>query len=94
MKRIKVAFIYHKSNIFLSGTHYDNTYYHFFISALKRNKEIDVTYFPTDEIFDASILKNKFDVILLWVNFKFGMPEKILGINDFKYGKWYGSCIK
>ncbi len=82
MKRIKVAFIYHKSNIFLSGTHYDNTYYHFFIRALKRNKEIDVTYFPTDEIFDASILKNKFDVILLWVNFKFGMPEKILGINE------------
>ena len=82
MRKIRVAFIYHKSNIFLSGKHYDNTYYNFFISALKRNEKIDVTYFPTENIFDASILKDSFDIILLWVNFKFGMPQKILGINE------------
>jgi len=82
MKKIRVAFIYHKSNIFLSGNHFDNTYYHFFMNALKRNEEIDVTYFPTDDIFDASILKNKFDIILLWENRTFGMPKEILGIQE------------
>ena len=76
------AFIYHKSNVFLTGHHYDNTYYHFFMNALQRNEKIAVSYFPTEDIFDASILKDKFDVILLWVNFKFGMPKKILGIKE------------
>jgi hypothetical protein len=82
MKKIRVAFIYHKSNIFLSGNHFDNTYYHFYINALKRNETLEVTYFPTDDIFDASILKDKFDVILLWENSDFGMPKELLGIQE------------
>jgi len=79
-KKIRVALIYEKSNIFMTGTHFDNTYYHFFVSALQRNEDIEVTNFLTGKIFDASILKNKFDIILLWANAKFGMPEKILNI--------------
>lgn len=79
-KKIRVALIYEKSNIFMTGKHYDNTYYHFFVSALQRSEDLEVTNFPTDEIFDASILKNKFDIILLWLNGKFGMPQKILNI--------------
>ena len=60
MRKIKVAFIYKGSNIFLSGKHFDNTYYHFFMEALKRNQSLEMTYFPSETVFDASILKDKF----------------------------------
>ena len=82
MKKIRVAFIFESSNIFLSRHHFDNTYYHFFINALKRNERLEMTYFPTKEIFDASILKDNFDIILLWQNTEFGMPKEILGIQE------------
>ena len=82
LKKIKAACIYKSSNIFLSGTHFDNTYYHFFMNALKRNSKLEMTYFPTKDVFDASILKNKFDIILLWQNNEFGMPKEIIGIQD------------
>lgn len=82
-KKIKVAFIYGDSNVFLTGQHFDNTYYHFFMDALKRNKRIDIIYFPS-RIFDAAILKGKFDIILLWTNHNFGMPEKILNMQELE----------
>jgi len=82
LKKIKVAFIFKSSNIFLTGKHFDNTYFHFFMNALKRNTRLELTYFPTKQIFDASILKDKFDIILLWQNFDFGMPEEIIGIQE------------
>ena len=82
LNKIKVACIYESSNIFLSGTHFDNTYYHFFMNALKRNSKLETTYFPTKDVFDASILKDKFDIILLWQNNEFGMPKEIIGIQD------------
>jgi len=81
-RKIKVAFIYRDPNIFLSGKHFDNTYYHFFINSLKRNPKIEVTNFPTGEEFDASILKDKYDIILLWANIQFGMPNEMIGIQD------------
>ena len=84
MNKIRVAFIYHESNVVLSGNHYDNTYYHFFMKALKRNEQIKVTYFATKDIFDSLILKDKFDIILLWQNSSFGMPKKILNIKNLK----------
>jgi hypothetical protein len=79
-KKIRVAFIYHKLNIFLTGEHFDNTYYHFYMNALKRNEQIEMSYFPTNKEFDAEILKNNFDIILLWGNQPFGMPENIKNI--------------
>ena len=82
MRKIKVAFIYHENNEYLSGTHYDNTYYNFFMKALRENNEIEIQDFPTKEIFDASILKNKFDIILLYENNEYGMPSEIVGIQD------------
>ena len=82
LKKYKVAFVYEKSNIYLSGKHYDNVYYNFFMNALKRNESLAVTYFPTEKTFDAIQLKNKFDVILLWENNTYGMPEEIYNIED------------
>ena len=52
-EKIRVALIYHKNSKFLSGKHFDNTYYNFFIKAWKRNSSLDVTYFPTDNKFDV-----------------------------------------
>ena len=78
--KLRIAFIYHKDNPFMTGNHFDNTYYHFFVTALKRNQNIDITYFPVKESFDTSILKNEFDVILLWSNADSGNPDELLGI--------------
>ena len=81
-KKIRVAFIYKKSNIFLTLKHFDTTYYHFFMDALKRNTRIDVTYFPSDNEFDTNILKGKFDIILLYENWNHNVPDKLIGIDN------------
>jgi hypothetical protein len=77
MDKIKVAFIYKASNIFMTGKHFDNNYYNFFLKALPRNKNIEVTNFIEEEKFDIKKLENKFDVILLWQNNEFGTPDLI-----------------
>ena len=81
MDKIKVAFIYKASNIFMTGKHFDNNYYNFFIKALSRNQKIEVTNFTEEEKFDVSKLNNKFDIILLWENNEFGTPD-LVGIRD------------
>ena len=80
--KIRVAFIYKDDNIFLSGQHFDNCYYHFFMNSLRRNKRLAVTNFPTKSEFDASVLRNQFDIILLWSNADSGMPNEIKGIQE------------
>ena len=77
MDKIKVAFIYKASNIFMTGKHFDNNYYNFFLKALPRNRNIEVTNFTEEEKFDIEKLENKFDVILLWQNNEFGTPDLI-----------------
>ncbi len=81
-EQIRVAFIYKESVPFLSPKYYDTTYYHFFMNALKRNKRIQVTYFPGEKKFDVRILKGKYDVILLYENWNWGVPDELIGIND------------
>ena len=39
----------------MTGTHFDNTYYYFFVNALRRNEDLEVTNFFTGKIFDTSI---------------------------------------
>ena len=34
--------------------------------------------------FDCAELKDDFDTVILWENGAFGMPKKIIGINDLK----------
>lgn len=77
---LKIAFIYKQDYVFLSGNHFDNTTFHFFMNALKRNKKIDVTYFPSSSTFDTTVLKDKFDAILLPNNNTDGTPDKLSGI--------------
>ena len=54
MDKIKVAFIYKTSNIFMAGKHFDNNCYNFFIKALSRNQKIEVTNFTEEKKFDIS----------------------------------------
>jgi len=75
MNKIKVAFIYHESNIFLTGNHFDNTTYYFFMLALKRNSKINISYFPEEKSFDTMKLKNKYDIILIAENHSDATPE-------------------
>ena len=82
MKKIKTAFIYKKSNPYMSQTAWATTYYHFFMNALNRHDELEMTYFPAENEFDAAKLKNKFDIILLWENHPWGTPDVLHGISD------------
>lgn len=81
-QKIQVAFVYKDSCEFLSEKFFAKAYYHFFMEALKRNKRIDVTYFPAGINFDASTLKGKFDVILLSDNSSYGTPDELIGIKE------------
>jgi len=81
-KKIRVAFIYKASNPYMSKTAWATTYYHFFMDALKRHKELEVSYFPAENSFDTYKLKNNFDVILLWENHPWGTPNELIGIQN------------
>ena len=83
-KKIKVCLIYHKSNFFLTGKHFDNTHYHFFITSLKRNKDLELQLIPTEDVFDFSKLRGKYDIILLWENGSFGMPKNMQDIKEIE----------
>ncbi len=80
MEKIKTAFIYKESNPYMSKTAWATTYYHFFMNALKRHPSLDMSYFPAEKTFDATKLKNKFDIILLWENHPWGSPDVLEGI--------------
>jgi hypothetical protein len=75
-----VALIYKDNYIFLNKEHFDKTTYYFFMDALKRNRDLDITYFPTKNSFDCSKLKGKFDIILLPNNNIDGTPDELIDI--------------
>ena len=53
------------------------------MNALKRNERITITYYPTNEIFNISEIKNDTDIILLAENGITGdicMPNEIKNI--------------
>ena len=79
--KIKIAFIYKPSNQFLTGQHFDNNYYNFFMKALKRNPRIDVTYFGEEIKFDGSNLGKDFDVVFLADYAGKQTPDAITGMD-------------
>jgi len=82
--KIKVAFIYKGSHVFFSGKHFDSTYYHFFMDALKRNQRMEITYFPVESIFDVTKLNNTFDIILLFGNHSWEIVDELKGIDKLE----------
>ena len=92
MRKIKVAFIYKTSNPFMSGKHFDNTWYNFHVNSLQRNNDIDVSYFHSEDKLDASVLKDRFDIILLLSNDFSSMPKELVGIDDLDIPTICGVC--
>lgn len=82
MRKIKTAFIYNPLNPYMSKTAWATTYYHFFMNALNRHPELEMSYFPAEDEFDTKKLDGKFDIILLWENHPWGSPKTLLGIKD------------
>ena len=82
IKKIRIAFIYKRLNEFLTGKHFDNTTYDFFMKALPRNNYLDVSYFNAEKSFDTTKLKDKYDVILLSDNHSGGTPDELQGIHS------------
>ena len=87
-KKISVALIYRKSYNFFQPDHFDRTSYDFFFKALKRNKQLEVSYYPCGKKFDVSKIKGKCDIILLPNNRAVdyddgstdGAPDELIGI--------------
>ena len=92
MKKIKVAFIHKTSNPFMSGKHFDNTWYNFHVNSLQRNNDIDVSYFHSEDKLDTSVLKDGFDIILLLSNDFSSMPKELVGIDDLDIPTICGVC--
>jgi len=76
-EKFRIAVIYKKSDVVLSGNFFANAYYNFFMLALKRNEYLDVKYFPVDKSLNVKAIQNEIDVILIPV-----YPGELVGIQD------------
>lgn len=84
-RKITVCVVYHKDQYYLSGKHFDNTFYRFFFDGFDANERIDATQIcvPTGD-FDCRRLK-RFDVVFFypckggWWKVALRNPEAIKG---------------
>jgi len=81
-RKIRVALVYKKSYNYFQPDHFDQTSYDFFFKALKRNMQLEISYYPCEKKFNISKIKNKCDVILLPNNRTDGSPDVIIGIKN------------
>jgi len=90
---MKVAFIYRKSNYFLSGTHFDNCTYNLYYGALKRNPRIELDFVCDDVCIDMSIANN-YDAVIVYDVTRWGGPDKFINVDKVKVPKicMIGDC--
>ena len=81
-KKIRVALVYKKSYNFFQPDHFDRTSYDFFFKALKRNRQLEISYYPCEKKFDVSKIKGICDIILVPNNRTDGCPDTIIGIKN------------
>jgi len=84
---VKIAFIYRKNQYYIAGNrkaHHDNTFHHFFFSALPRCKEVDITFCFAEKVYDALPLKGKFDIVMLYDVIDWGAPDRIINLDKLK----------
>ena len=81
--KIKVALI-HKSNYpAFQPNFFERSSFDFFMKALKRNQQIEISYFSVDgNYFDTKKLGDNCDVILLANNYTTATPEILDGIQN------------
>ena len=78
--KYKIAFIYRKSNYFLSGTHFDNCTYNFYFKAMKRNPNIEIDFICDDYEIDLKPLNDKYDALIIYDTTRWGGPDRFLNI--------------
>ena len=86
-RKIRVAFVYHPCKS-LTNTYHFTTGYNFFMNALKRNKQIDISFIKSENIFDVKTINKNFDIVLLYENANTGdtcVPETFTNIEKL-YG--------
>lgn len=81
--KIRVSFIYKPSDVFLTGKHFDNTTYDFFMKALSRNQKLQVSYYKDEHKIDISSIKEDTDIIVIAGNHSMHTPE-LKGIHETK----------
>ena len=85
-KKIKVAFVYHPCQSLTKNYHF-TTQYNFFMNALKRNEQIDVSFIKSENIFDVKTINKIFDIVLLYENANTGddcVPETFIDVENFE----------
>ena len=88
---MKVAFVYRKSNYFMSGKHFDNCTYNLY-KAL--GHKIDLDYVCDDAEIDLKPLNSKYDALIFYDTTGWGGPDKYLNIDSLKIPRIYmvGDC--
>jgi hypothetical protein len=81
-KKIRVSLVYKKSYNYFQPDHFDQTSYDFFFKALKRNNQLEISYYPCEKKFDVSKIKGRCDVILLPNNRTDGSPDVVIGLKN------------
>jgi hypothetical protein len=85
-RKIRVAFVYHPCKS-LTNTYHFTTGYNFFMNALKRNKQIDISFIKSENIFDVKTINKNFDIVLLYENANTGdtcVPETFTNIEKLE----------
>jgi len=100
---ISLAFIYKPSNPYLCGLRPNNNFGKFYLEALKRNPDVEVTYYGSDTVLDCKDIE-RHDVYLFFDTIQWGIPElrnienlkglRIAGINDAHSWQATGSSGK
>jgi hypothetical protein len=70
---IKLAFLYKPNNPYLCGLRPNNNFKKFYLEALKRNPDVEVSYFGSDTELDCKTIP-KHDVYLFFDTIEWGIP--------------------
>lgn len=74
--KIKVALIYKSTYHAFQPDFFERSSFDFFMKALKRNQQMDISYFSVDgNYFDTRKLRNNYDIILLANHHSGAIPE-------------------
>jgi len=94
-KRLKIAFLHPKGQYYITGRHFDNTFYRFLFEGLPRSDRIDYT---TISIDNEPVELGGYDLLFLYCNFvpRQRLPDvpKIAIYGDAHGVKqeWYTGC--
>ncbi len=81
--KIKVALIYKSTYHAFQPDFFERSSFDFFMKALKRNQQMEISYFSVDgDYFDTRKLRDNCDIILLANHHPEAIPEILDGIQN------------